>query len=211
MAETVLRSGIYPVACCKRDAPSGLCRVWPHFNRWKTRARMSVEIPKGYVAEKLLPQSVGNFSHDTESVYASVAKLRVRNVGKTAAVGVRVIATDFYFSEPNKCSLESNTETSLPPIDARVDQLPAGLTMCFSVCGCSVHGNAISGYRVGGAPGSSAVTFGAGQTSVKFTGDKPTLRIGLHFVRLVLTCISSRPNVRGGHVTPSHANRPQPR
>ena len=28
---------------------------------------------------------------------------------------------------------------------------------------------------------------------------------------LVLTCISSRPNVRGGHVTPSHANRPQPR
>jgi|LakMenEpi03Aug12_release.lakeMendotaPanAssembly.Ray.scaffolds.fasta_scaffold161915_2 hypothetical protein len=161
--------------------------LWPHFNRWRTRARMSVEIPKGYVAEKLLPQSVGNFSHDTESVYASVAKLRVRNVGKTAAVGVRVIATDFYFSEPDKCSLESNTETSLPPIDARVDQLPAGLTMCFSVCGCSVHGNAISGYRVGGAPGSSAVTFGAGQTSVKFTGDKPTLRIGLHFVRLVVS------------------------
>jgi len=161
--------------------------LWPHFNRWRTRARLSVEIPRGYVAEKLLPQSVGNFSHDTESVYARVAKLRIRNIGKTAAVGIRVIATDFYFSELGKCSLESNTETSLPPLDGRVEQLPAGLTMCFSVCGCSVHGNAISGYRVGGAPGSSAVTIAFGQTLVKFTGDKPTLRIGLHFVRLVVS------------------------
>ena len=67
MAETVLRSGIYPVACCKRDAPSGLCRVWPHFNRWKTRARMFVEIPKGYVAEKLLPKPSDKLKRLTES------------------------------------------------------------------------------------------------------------------------------------------------
>jgi hypothetical protein len=39
-------------------------------------------------------------------------------------------------------------------------------------------------------------------------GNKPTDGGNL---LLVLTCISSRPNVRGGHVTPSHANRPQPR
>lgn len=187
----------YDAGCIQLLAASGtllaVCvALWPHFNRWRTRARLSVEIPRGYVAERILPQSVGHFSHDTESVYARVAKLRIRNIGKTAAVGVRVIATDFYFFEPGKCALESNTETSLPPLDARVEQIPAGLTMCFSVCGCSFHGDATSGYRVGRVP-QTTVTIGGGQTFVKVSGDKPTLRIGLHFVRVVVSADAAIP------------------
>ena len=167
--------------------------LWPHFTRWKTRARLSVEIPKGYVAEKILPQSIGNALRDEESLYAKVAKLRIRNIGKTAAVGVRVTATDFYFSDSGQCSLEAITESLLPSADARIEELPAGLTMRFSVCGCSVHGEAVSGFRVGGAPGSSGVCIGSGPARVTFSSDKPPLRHGLHFVRIVVSADAVTP------------------
>lgn len=161
--------------------------LWPHFNRWRTRARLLIEIPRGYVAEKIFPQSVGNPLRDEGSVYAKVAKLRIRNIGKTAAVGVRVTATDFYFSESGQCSLESISESLLPSVDSRGEQLPVGLTMHFSVCGCSVYGEAVSGFRVGGAPSGCGGSTGSGPARVTFSNHKPTLRAGLHLVRLVVS------------------------
>ena len=145
------------------------------------------------MAEKILPQFIGTVPHDKESFHAKVAKLRIRNIGKTAAVGVRVTATDFYFSDSGQCSLEAIAESLLPSADARIEQLPAGLTMCFSVCGCSVHGEAVSGFRVGGAPSGFGGSMGSGPAKVTFSNEKPTLRSGLHFVRLVVSADAVTP------------------
>lgn len=158
--------------------------LWPHFVRWRKRARLCVEIPNGYFGETILPQVFGN-ALPTTKVYAKVAKLRLRNIGKTAAVGVRLTATDFYVADAAGCSLESIPESPLPATDSRIEQLPAGLTMQFSVCGCSVQGEALSGFCVGGAPAGFGASIGSKPANVIFSNDKPALRHGLHFVRVV--------------------------
>lgn len=167
--------------------------LWPHFNRWRLRPRLCIEIPRGYVAETILPQIVGNVLPENVQAHAKVAKIRVRNVGKTAAVGVRLTATDFYFFDSGRCSLEAIPESSLPPVDSRTEQLPAGLTMLFSVCGCSIHGDAVSGFRVGGAPAGNGGSIGSGPVRMTFSNGKPTLRPGLHFVRVVASAEATTP------------------
>ena len=166
--------------------------LWPHFNRWRTRARLCVEIPKGYTGETIVPQIVGNVPAAIARMHAKVAKLRVRNIGKTAAVGVRLSVTDFYFIEAGKCTLEAMPESQLQPVGSHIEQLPVGLTMLFSVCGCSVHGDAKSGFRVGGAPASFSGGMGT-EVKVAFSGDKPPLRPGLHIIRLVVSAESVSP------------------
>ena len=119
--------------------------------------------------------------------YSTVANLRLRNFGKTAAVGVRITAVDFYLHEgigkSATCSVESIKETLLPLSGHRSDTLPYGLAAVFTVCGSAVLAGNISGFRIGGAP-AGASSSSAGKTTVSWGGGQ-ALQPGLHLVRLV--------------------------
>lgn len=165
--------------------------LYPHFDRWRKRARLRVEIPKGYIGEVIEPQVIhtavgqpGQSANPSPPVSRyCVAKIRLRNVGKTAAVGVRLTATDFYISDNGRCSLESMPESPLPPDGPHMEQLPAGLVTGFGLCGSSVVGHNVSHFQVGGAPG--GIGGASSDGACKFNYRRPTLASGIHFVRLV--------------------------
>jgi hypothetical protein len=160
--------------------------LYPHFDRWRKRTRLRLEIPRDCKGERIEPIQLNTGPNQSAPCFAVVTKIRLRNVGKTAAVGVRLTATDFYAYEEDACSLVSIPESPLPPDRPHLDQLPAGMMTRFSVCGSSCIGDSRSGFVVGGAPGGIAVGGPGGQTLPFSHHPQETLSESVNYlVRLV--------------------------
>lgn len=171
--------------------------LWPHFNRWSRKAKLNIEIPRAYAGERIRPQSVGGGAAD--DIYAIIVRLRVRNVGETAAIAVRLTATDFYLrgghGKSLTCSIEDLSELDLPSEGKHLEHLPPGLAARCTLCGRSVHGSERSPFVFGSAPGSTSITsIGGVVTKFNFDQSKVISPDGIHLIRIIANATDITPS-----------------
>jgi len=136
-----------------------LLALWPHWDKWRKRARFRIEIIKGDTGREreMIPghfgSSMGSQASAGPPIFTERAyKITLRNYGKSAASNVKLVATQLYAWNGQECIALPFDEFSFGNRN-KDEALAAGLTTQFLICGCSRTATRNSGFRLGCTPG----------------------------------------------------------